>query len=83
MEPRIQQRTKVCHEGRLYFLTGAIEPGRRCNYATEICDPFDELPGMSGLDGKEWGGLTKEDFVIGYVCSHPYRHSSRGSGDAR
>ena len=68
----VQDKTRVCVDGNSYFLVGASEPNRNCKKDGDIggvCDPFKELPGMSQLDGRQWGGVTKEDIVIGYVPS--------------
>ena len=34
---------------------------------------LNEVVGFSQLDGKQWGGITKDDFIAGYVCSLPTR----------
>lgn len=55
---------------RLYYLLSASGDGgaRTCAYGTSCHDNAysTNIPGLEELDGKTWGGVTPEDFLIRY-----------------
>lgn len=64
----VQDQSRVCVDGKSYFLVGASDPSKNCQDTSEMgghCDGFQVLPGMDQLDGSLWGGITKEDIVNG------------------
>jgi len=61
----------ACHGGRAYYLVGAKGS---CHGGspfedpdTNDRDPFSALPGVTSMDGKAWGGISREDIVFGFV----------------
>lgn len=64
----------VCHDGRAYYLvgaTGSCHGGSPFEDSdTKDCGAFPPLPGVKDMDGKLWGGISREDIVFGYVGTH-------------
>ncbi|KAL2204874.1 hypothetical protein CC79DRAFT_922150 [Sarocladium strictum] len=75
----------ACHGGRAYYLVGAKGS---CHGGspfedpdTNDCDPFSALPGVTSMDGKSWGGISREDIVFGsintFVANGNKNHETR------
>lgn len=67
---------KVCIDGKPYWIMGVEEPqnGQYQAMGMGNCSTpgpsFKVLPGIKDLDGKNWGGLTKEGIVRGALNSY-------------
>jgi hypothetical protein len=59
----------VCHNDKMYYLIAAKGDTRSCWWDghVNVCtdNAFTLPPGLTSLDGRAWGKLTKEDFVHG------------------
>lgn len=62
-------KSSGCYKNKLYYLLGANGKERSCIVENGLWDcvpiQFSLPPGLAKLDGKAWGGLTKEDFING------------------
>lgn len=63
----------VCYNNIIYYLVGASGLVDDCFGSAEdneLCDStlapsLKALPGLGELDGNQWGGVLKDDFIIG------------------
>ena len=67
----VKESGMACHGNRAYYLVGATGT---CNGGspfedadTNDCGAFPPLPGVTTMDGKAWGGISREDIVFGFV----------------
>ncbi|KAK8012878.1 chitinase [Apiospora marii] len=70
MTEEAQRQTGVCYDNRIYFLAMVEGDPRDC---TEIgCEDrtFAAPTGLAGLDGQDYGGLTRDDIVAGAVRTY-------------
>jgi hypothetical protein len=67
--------TLVCDNGTPYWLVN-IQRGKNPTYnkvqSGGAPPAIQTLPGISNLDGKKFGGLTKEDLVLRYALKFPH-----------
>ena len=76
----IGDATFICYNNIIYYLVGASGLVGDCQATgglpmdltqcpQEIAPSLLKLPGEDELDGTQWGGITKDDFIIGYVVT--------------
>lgn len=57
----------VCHEGKLYILASAPDPGKYCSNTGDTSDscfePFQNLPGSDDMKSDKWGKLRMKDIA--------------------
>ncbi|CAF9932295.1 MAG: hypothetical protein HETSPECPRED_008325 [Heterodermia speciosa] len=76
----------VCYNNIIYYLVGASGLVDDCFGSAEdneLCDStlapsLKALPGLGELDGNQWGGVLKDDFIIGAVNSYAANGNQNG-----
>jgi len=70
LDPAVGKSNSVCYNGMLYYLLQVSGKYRPC-VSQKHCKhgKFTALPGAKTLDGSQWGGISKDDFVVGYVLT--------------
>jgi hypothetical protein len=60
------QTSWVCHENKLYYLMAAKGASRSCGPENNCGNlNFSPVPGLLDMDGVKFGGVTKENIVLG------------------
>ncbi|KAJ8099510.1 hypothetical protein POJ06DRAFT_257166 [Lipomyces tetrasporus] len=77
--------TYICYNNEIYYLVGAIGLAQTCvdsNVVGLRCTnhDFTLLAGEDKLDGTAWGGVTKEDFIIGALATYAANGNANGGG---
>ncbi|ETS75025.1 hypothetical protein PFICI_13509 [Pestalotiopsis fici W106-1] len=70
MTEDVQRQTGVCYNNRIYFLAMVEGDPQEC---TEVdCEDrkFAAPQGITSLDGKDYGGLTRDDIVAGAMRTY-------------
>ena len=68
----------ACVDNTIYYLVGAQGSNRDCTdqggEAASCSSNYllGPLPGVSTLDGTQWGGVKVENFIAGFVLFFPY-----------
>jgi hypothetical protein len=72
-----------CANNKLYYIVSVQGPSVSCtaNFPS-TCDPnpFTNVPGADVLDGKNWGGVKGDDFVISAVAGKAANGGKNGWG---
>ena len=72
MSNQVGEETYVCVDNTLYYLLSATGKSHDCiiGIGAESCtnNEFSTPPGLTSLDGKAYGGVTKDELVNGYVA---------------
>ncbi|KAF2111869.1 hypothetical protein BDV96DRAFT_602899 [Lophiotrema nucula] len=74
--------TNICYENEFYFLVAAEGPIKCttniCTHSTTCSSTFVAPDGLSTLDGTQWSGLIKDDFIIGALNSWNANNQQNG-----
>ncbi|KFZ12066.1 hypothetical protein V501_04388 [Pseudogymnoascus sp. VKM F-4519 (FW-2642)] len=76
---------------RVYYLVAAIGDAQDCSCESNcgsggkgcLENDFKVPPGVTTLDGIRWGGVTKEDIIIGSVATFVANGNKNGGGRPR
>jgi hypothetical protein len=59
--------TGACVGNKQYYVAGVSGTSRSCDSNGCVDSSFALVPGLSSLDGKNWGGVTLNHIITGYV----------------
>ncbi|RYP62222.1 hypothetical protein DL771_009821 [Monosporascus sp. 5C6A] len=70
MTEDVQRQTGVCYNNRIYFLAMVEGDPKECTEADCEDGKFAAPKGITGLNGQDYGGLTRDDIVAGAMRTY-------------